>query len=98
MNLTIKTNRSTTKLISFCFQNIVAEQPTFDMDGFMPVLIKHMYSRQVFARQFHLGWLSALRAVPDSQLLKHLPGILDQLFIILSDDTKEIRTRYLLHS
>ena len=79
-------------------QNIVAEQPRFDMDKFMPVLKERMYSKSVFARQFHLGWLSALRAVPDSQLLNHLPGILDQLFIILSDETKEIRTRYdLLH-
>ena len=88
---------------TFCFtkfiltnlfvQNIVAEQPKFDMDGFMPVLKERMYSKSIFARQFHLGWLSALRAVPDSQLLKHLPGILDQLFIILSDDTNEIRTR-----
>ena len=77
-------------------QNIVAEQPRFDMDGFMPVLKERMYSKSVFARQFHIGWLSALRAVPDSQLLKHLPGILDQLFIILSDDTKEIRTRYVV--
>ena len=80
--------------IHFClFKNIVAEQPRFDMDGFMPILKERMYSKSVFARQFHLGWLSALRAVPDSQLLKHLPGILDQLFTILSDDTKEIRTR-----
>ena len=60
----------------------------------MAVLKERMYSKSVFARQFHLGWLNALRAVPDSQLLKYLPGILDQLFIILSDDTKEIRTRY----
>ena len=63
----------------------------------MAVLKERMYSKSVFARQFHLGWLSALRAVPDSQLLKYLPGILDQLFIILSDDTKEIRTRYFIN-
>ena len=61
----------------------------------MPVLKERMYNKNVFARSFHLGWIAALKTVPDlrSQLLHYLPEILDPLFMILSDKTIEIHSR-----
>lgn len=85
--------RTATELLVKLTMNIVTEQARFDLDTFMPVLKERMYNKNVFARSFHLGWIAALKTVPESQLLPHLPDILDQLFMILSDKTLEIHSR-----
>ena len=85
--------RSATELLLKLTMNIVTENPKFDLDAFVPVLKERMYNKNVFARSFHLAWISALKTVPDSKLIRYLPDILDQLFVILSDDTMEIHSR-----
>jgi len=85
--------RVATELLVKLTMNIVTEQARFELDTFMPVLKERMYNQNEFARTFHLGWIATLRMVPESQLLPHLPDILDQLFMILSDKTPEIHSR-----
>ena len=73
------------------FKDIVTESTSFDLDGFMPLLRERIYTKSSFARQFIISWISVLDAVPDIDLILYLPEILDGLFIILNDQTLEVK-------
>lgn len=74
-------------------KNVATEGKDFDLRGFVTVLKERLYSRDPFARQFHLGWISDLEQVPDSRVVDYLPEILDQLFIILGDPNADIHVK-----
>ena len=79
-------------LLKFCkFQDIVTESATFDLVAFMPLLRERLYTRNAFARQFVISWISILHAVPDISLITFLPDLLDGLFTILEDQNTEIK-------
>lgn len=59
--------------------------------GFIPLLRERIYTKNPFARQFILSWISVLDAVPDIDLIVFLPDILDGLFKVLEDPTPEIK-------
>lgn len=63
---------------------------TFDLDAFIPLLRERIYLKSSFQRQFVISWLSTLNAVPQINLVVHLPELLDGLFGMLDDAMKEI--------
>ncbi|TRY60954.1 hypothetical protein TCAL_10641 [Tigriopus californicus] len=82
--------RTAAELLDRLLKNVATESKDFDLRGFVTVLKERLYSRDPFARQFHLGWISDLEQVPDSRVVDFLPEILDQLFIILGDPNADI--------
>lgn len=69
----------------------MTESPSFDLAAFVPMLRERIYTRNAFARQFVVSWVSVLDAVPDIDLIAHLPELLDGLFNMLDDPNQEIR-------
>ncbi|XP_064599095.1 LOW QUALITY PROTEIN: protein VAC14 homolog [Liolophura sinensis] len=79
-----------TELLDRLMKDIVTET-SFDLVTFIPLLRERVYSKNPFARQFVVSWISVLDAVPDINMLILLPEILDGLFQILGDTNQEIR-------
>lgn len=69
----------------------MTETATFDLVGFIPLLRERIYSKNPFARQFIISWISVLDAVPDIDMIIFLPEFLDGLFAMLSDSSTEIK-------
>ncbi|XP_021933263.1 protein VAC14 homolog isoform X2 [Zootermopsis nevadensis] len=80
------------ELLDRLMKDIVTETSSFDLVAFMPLLREKIYTRNTFSRQFIISWVSVLDAVPDIDIILFLPEILDGLFRILEDHTKEIKT------
>ncbi|KAL0820036.1 hypothetical protein ABMA28_005995 [Loxostege sticticalis] len=79
------------ELLDRLLKDIVTESPSFDLAAFVPMLRERIYTRNAFARQFVVSWVSVLDAVPDIDLIAHLPELLDGLFNMLDDPNQEIR-------
>ncbi|XP_014246232.1 protein VAC14 homolog isoform X2 [Cimex lectularius] len=73
------------EMLDRLMKDIVTENATFDLVGFMPLLRERLYSKNTFARQYIISWVTVLDAVPDIQLILFLPEILDGLFTMLYD-------------
>ncbi|XP_040265952.1 protein VAC14 homolog [Bufo bufo] len=83
--------KSGSELLDRLLKDIVTESSKFDLIGFVPLLRERIYSNNQYARQFIISWILVLENVPDINLLEYLPEILDGLFQILGDNSKEIR-------
>uniref|UniRef100_A0A669R9E3 Protein VAC14 homolog n=1 Tax=Phasianus colchicus TaxID=9054 RepID=A0A669R9E3_PHACC len=83
--------KSGSELLDRLLKDIVTESNQFDLVGFIPLLRERIYSNNQYARQFIISWILVLESVPDINLLDYLPEILDGLFQILGDNSKEIR-------
>ncbi|XP_069595644.1 protein VAC14 homolog isoform X3 [Ranitomeya imitator] len=83
--------KSGSELLDRLLKDIVTESNKFDLVGFVPLLRERIYSNNQYARQFIISWILVLENVPDINLLEYLPEILDGLFQILGDNSKEIR-------
>ncbi|XP_008289379.1 protein VAC14 homolog [Stegastes partitus] len=83
--------KSGSELLDRLLKDIVTESNTFDLVAFVPLLRERIYSNNQYARQFIISWIHVLESVPDINLLDYLPEILDGLFQILGDNSKEIR-------
>ncbi|XP_028172710.1 protein VAC14 homolog isoform X3 [Ostrinia furnacalis] len=79
------------ELLDRLLKDIVTESPAFDLAAFVPMLRERIYTRNAFARQFIVSWVAVLDAVPDIDLIAHLPELLDGLFNMLDDPNPEIR-------
>ncbi|KAG6460747.1 hypothetical protein O3G_MSEX012197 [Manduca sexta] len=79
------------ELLDRLLKDIVTESASFELSSFVPMLRERMYTRNAFARQLVVSWVSVLDAVPDIHLLPHLPDLLDPLFKMLDDPNPEIR-------
>lgn len=79
------------ELLDRLLKDIVTESNKFDLVAFVPLLRERIYSNNQYARQFIISWILVLESVPDINLLDYLPEILDGLFQILGDSSKEIR-------
>lgn len=79
-----------TELLDRLIKDIVTESSSFDLVAFIPLLRDRIYTPNSFARQFVVSWISVLDAVPDINMLVLLPDILDGLFKILGDNSREI--------
>ncbi|KAM4614295.1 protein VAC14 homolog [Discoglossus pictus] len=83
--------KSGSELLDRLLKDIVTESNKFDLVSFVPLLRDRIYSNNQYARQFIISWILVLESVPDINLLDYLPEILDGLFQILGDNSKEIR-------
>lgn len=83
--------KSGSELLDRLLKDIVTESNKFDLVAFVPLLRERIYSNNQYARQFIISWIHVLESVPDINLLDYLPEILDGLFQILGDNSKEIR-------
>ncbi|KAG9462279.1 hypothetical protein GDO78_014477, partial [Eleutherodactylus coqui] len=83
--------KSGSELLDRLLKDIVTESSKFDLVSFVPLLRERIYSNNQYARQFIISWILVLENVPDINLLEYLPEILDGLFQILGDNSKEIR-------
>ncbi|KAG7258463.1 hypothetical protein CRUP_015480 [Coryphaenoides rupestris] len=83
--------KSGSELLDRLLKDIVTESDRFDLVAFVPLLRERIYSNNQYARQFIVSWILVLESVPDIRLLDYLPEILDGLFQILGDNSKEIR-------
>lgn len=83
--------KSGSELLDRLLKDIVTESNKFDLVAFVPLLRERIYSNNQYARQFIISWIHVLECVPDIQLIDYLPEILDGLFQILGDNSKEIR-------
>ena len=79
------------ELLDRLIKDIVTESSDFDLVSFIPILRERIYTTNPNAKQFLVSWLSALDAVPELDLLVHLPEFLDGLFSIFLDKSQEIR-------
>ncbi|KAF9422396.1 hypothetical protein HW555_001986 [Spodoptera exigua] len=79
------------ELLDRLVKDIVTESQTFELAAFIPMLRERIYTRNAFGRQFIVSWVSVLDAVPDIDLIVHLPELLDGLFKMLDDANAEIR-------
>lgn len=83
--------KSGSELLDRLLKDIVTESNKFDLVAFVPLLRERIYSNNQYARQFIISWIHVLECVPDIHLIDYLPEILDGLFQILGDNSKEIR-------
>ncbi|KAK2189817.1 hypothetical protein NP493_96g09005 [Ridgeia piscesae] len=83
--------RSGAELLDRLMKDIVTESSVFNLVAFIPLLRERIYSKNPFARQFIVSWLSTLNTVPDIDMLVFLPDVLDGLFQILGDTNPEVR-------
>ncbi|XP_060694246.1 protein VAC14 homolog [Hemiscyllium ocellatum] len=83
--------KSGSELLDRLLKDIVTESSKFDLVAFVPLLRERIYSNNQYARQFIISWILVLECVPDINLLEYLPEILDGLFQILGDNSREIR-------
>lgn len=83
--------KSGSELLDRLLKDIVTESNKFDLIAFVPLLRERIYSNNQYARQFIISWIHVLECVPDIHLIDYLPEILDGLFQILGDNSKEIR-------
>lgn len=83
--------KSGSELLDRLLKDIVTESNKFDLVAFVPLLRERIYSNNQYARLFIISWIHVLECVPDIHLLDYLPEILDGLFQILGDNSKEIR-------
>ncbi|XP_015778657.1 PREDICTED: protein VAC14 homolog [Acropora digitifera] len=79
------------ELLDRLIKDIVTESSSFDLVSFIPLLRDRIYTANPFAKQFLVSWLQVLYAVPDVDLISHLPEFLDGLFNIFKDRNPEIR-------
>ncbi|XP_064393704.1 protein VAC14 homolog isoform X2 [Halichondria panicea] len=79
------------ELLDRLMKDVVSENPHFDVDTFISLLRDRIYSKDGYARQFLVSWVSFLDSVPDIHIQEHVQEFIDGLFLILGDERKEIR-------
>jgi vacuole morphology and inheritance protein 14 len=83
--------KNAAELLDRLLKDIITENSgIFDLNSFIPLLRERVLTKNSFARQFLISWISILNAVPEINMLYYLPDILDGLFSML-DDTAEIQ-------
>lgn len=80
------------ELLDRLLKDIVTESyQTFDLNSFLPLIRERIYSKNSFARQFIISWISIINAVPEINLVVYLPELLDGLIQMLDDNATEIQ-------
>ncbi|RDD46982.1 Protein VAC14-like protein [Trichoplax sp. H2] len=84
--------RTGAQLLDRLMKDIVTEKSTpVNVVTFIPLLRDRIYTKNPYARQFVVSWISVLQSIPKFDLLAYLPEFLDGLFIILGDSGDELR-------
>ncbi|CAO1392829.1 unnamed protein product [Diamesa tonsa] len=83
--------KNASELLDRLLKDIVSESTQlFDLTSFVPLLRERVLTKNSFARQFIISWISILTAVPEINMVFYLPDILDGLFGMLDDQLLEI--------
>ncbi|XP_022658204.1 protein VAC14 homolog isoform X2 [Varroa destructor] len=77
--------RSGAEALDRLMKDIVSESPAFDLVAFMNMLRERIMVQNTAARQFLVGWISAMNSMPDINMMVFLPDILHGVFEILAD-------------
>lgn len=86
------TVKNGSELLDRLLKDVVTESyQKFDLNTFLPLIRERIYTKNHFARQFIISWISVLNAVPEINMVVHLPEILDGLFQMLDDTATEIQ-------
>lgn len=86
------TVKNGSELLDRLLKDIVQESyKIFDLNAFLPLIRERIYTKNSFARQFIISWISVLNAVPEINMIFFLPDILDGLFQMLDDNAAEIQ-------
>eukprot|EP00927_Polykrikos_kofoidii_P079306 TRINITY_DN76093_c0_g1_i1.p1 TRINITY_DN76093_c0_g1~~TRINITY_DN76093_c0_g1_i1.p1 ORF type:complete len:721 (+),score=133.72 TRINITY_DN76093_c0_g1_i1:126-2288(+) len=73
-------------------KDIVTQCPSkFRVVDFIPLLAQRMHFRNPCIRQLVLAWVTLLLKVPEVDMVRYLPQYLEGLFIMLGDQSKDIR-------
>ena len=72
-------------------QDIAFQDSSFNVDSFILTLRERIYSKDSFARMFHLSWLSDLDRIERYNIVEYVVDFIDPLFVILSDEKKDIQ-------
>ncbi|XP_012546864.1 protein VAC14 homolog isoform X2 [Bombyx mori] len=79
------------ELLDRLLKDIVTESGSVELSSLVGLVRERMYTRSAPARQLAVSWVAVLDAVPDLNVLAHLPDLLDGLFKMLDDPNPEIR-------
>ena len=83
--------KNASELLDRLLKDIISENSSvFDLPSFISLLRERVLTKNSFARQFIISWISILNAVPEINMLHYLPDILDGLFQML-EDVQEIQ-------
>eukprot|EP01080_Neovahlkampfia_damariscottae_P006671 gene6671-10835_t len=74
-------------------KDILTEDDGFKLEEVIPLIQERVNSNDPYVRQFILGWIIILDAIPDVNILSHLPSFLSGIFSMLSDPNVEIVTQ-----
>ena len=83
--------KSGAELIDKLLKDIVTETKSFDVASFIPLLRERLYAKKPLAQRFVVTWVQLLNDIPSIDMLIYLPELLDGLFVILSEQTIEIK-------
>lgn len=80
------TVKNASELLDRLLKDIITENYSFfDLPSFISLLRERVLTKNSFARQFIISWISILNAIPDIKMIYYLPDILDGLFNMLED-------------
>jgi len=79
------------QLLDRLVKDIVGESQVFSTDGAIPMFQSYLKVKNPFIRQLLISWIVALDAIPDLDLIKSLPSLLNGILDMLSDTNKSIR-------
>ncbi|TKR92998.1 hypothetical protein L596_007535 [Steinernema carpocapsae] len=83
--------RSGAELLDRLLKDIVTATPDFEMELVMNLIRAQGYAEVSSSRRFVVSWLNTLLTVPEFNVLVYLPEVLDQLFLILSDEDSAVK-------
>jgi len=83
--------KSGAELIDRLLKDIVTETKSFDVSAFIPLLRERLYAKKALAQRFVVTWVQLLNDIPSIDMLVYLPELLDGLFVILTEQTVEIK-------
>ncbi|KAJ9506549.1 hypothetical protein QJQ45_019610, partial [Haematococcus lacustris] len=84
--------QSAIQFLDSLVKDIVTAAPaTFNAAVFIPKLREYLRVAHPSKRQFLLHWITVLDSVPDLDMLRHLPSLVEGLMGLLSDPNREIR-------
>eukprot|EP00002_Diphylleia_rotans_P040980 TRINITY_DN985_c0_g3_i1.p1 TRINITY_DN985_c0_g3~~TRINITY_DN985_c0_g3_i1.p1 ORF type:complete len:810 (-),score=140.71 TRINITY_DN985_c0_g3_i1:412-2841(-) len=79
------------QLLDRLMKDIVTESENFEIHEFIPLIKDRILLTNPLIRQFLVAWIITLDSVPDIDMLEFLPDLLEGLFLMLSDQNKEIK-------
>jgi len=84
--------RNGSDLLDRLLKDIVTETPSFDATVFISLLRERLYTKKQYTRRYLVQWLVCIMSIPTIDIVAFLPELLDPLFLVLDDESKEIKS------